>query len=46
VLTAFEEAERERDPARRRAWLTFAVVGGGRRRRDAGALADLARGTR
>ena len=46
VLTAFEEAEREPDPARRRAWLTFAVVGGGPTGVEmAGALADLARHT-
>jgi NADH dehydrogenase len=46
VLTAFEEAEREEDPARRRAWLTFAVVGGGPTGVEmAGALADLARHT-
>jgi NADH dehydrogenase len=46
VLTAFEEAERESDPARRRAWLTFAVVGGGPTGVEmAGALADLARHT-
>jgi NADH:ubiquinone reductase (H+-translocating) len=29
ILYAFEAAEREQDPARRRAWLTFAIVGGG-----------------
>src|SRR6059058_1579826 len=29
VLYAFEAAERETDEARRRAWLTFVVVGGG-----------------
>jgi NADH dehydrogenase len=29
VLSAFEEAEREPDPAKRHAWLTFVVVGGG-----------------
>jgi NADH dehydrogenase len=29
VLLAFEEAEREPDPAKRHAWLTFVVVGGG-----------------
>jgi NADH dehydrogenase len=29
VLIAFEAAEREADPARRRAWITFVVVGGG-----------------
>jgi NADH dehydrogenase len=29
ILLAFEAAEREPDPIRRRAWLTFVVVGGG-----------------
>ena len=29
VLTAFEVAEREADPEKRRAWLTFVVVGAG-----------------
>jgi NADH dehydrogenase len=29
VLSAFELAEREKDPERRREWLTFVVVGGG-----------------
>ncbi len=29
ILSAFEEAEREPDPATRQAWLTFVVVGGG-----------------
>jgi NADH dehydrogenase len=29
ILLAFEEAEKESDPARREAWLTFAVIGGG-----------------
>jgi NADH:ubiquinone reductase (H+-translocating) len=29
ILYAFEAAEREQDPARRRAWLTFVIVGGG-----------------
>jgi NADH dehydrogenase len=29
VLSAFEIAEREKDPAERDAWLTFVVVGGG-----------------
>src|SRR5665213_2142776 len=29
ILAAFESAEREPDPAIRRAWLTFVVVGGG-----------------
>src|SRR5206468_7460459 len=29
ILLAFEAAEREEDPARRSAWLTFVVIGGG-----------------
>jgi NADH dehydrogenase len=29
VLSAFELAEREKDPARREAWLTFVIVGAG-----------------
>jgi NADH:quinone reductase (non-electrogenic) len=29
ILLAFENAEREPDPGKRRAWLTFVVVGGG-----------------
>lgn len=29
ILSAFEYAERETDPAKRQAWLTFVVVGGG-----------------
>jgi len=46
VLTAFETAEREVDPARQREWLTFAVVGGGPTGVEmAGALAGLARHT-
>src|SRR3954469_10970769 len=28
ILTAYEQAERESDPARRNAWLTFVVIGG------------------
>jgi NADH:quinone reductase (non-electrogenic) len=44
VLVAFEEAEREDDPERRRAWLTFVVVGGGPTGVEmAGALAEIAR---
>lgn len=44
VLLAFESAEREADPARRRAWTTFVVVGGGPTGVElAGALAELAR---
>jgi len=43
VLAAFEAAERELDPARRRAWLTFVVVGGGPTGVElAGALGELA----
>lgn len=43
VLLAFEHAERERDPERRRAWLTFVIVGGGATGVElAGAIADLA----
>jgi NADH dehydrogenase len=44
VLLAFESAEREADPERRRAWLTFVVVGGGPTGVElAGAVAELAR---
>ena len=46
ILTAFERAEAERDPARRAAWLTFAVVGGGPTGVElAGTLAEIARHT-
>jgi NADH dehydrogenase len=46
ILTAFEEAEREPDPERRRAWLTFAIVGAGPTGVElAGALAEIARHT-
>ena len=46
VLTAFEEAEREVDPARRRAQLTFVVVGGGPTGVElAGALGEMSRFT-
>ena len=46
ILTAFERAEAERDPAARDAWLTFAVVGGGPTGVElAGALAEIARHT-
>jgi NADH dehydrogenase len=46
ILAAFEAAERESDPRRKRAWLTFAVVGGGPTGVElAGALAEIARGT-
>jgi NADH:ubiquinone reductase (H+-translocating) len=43
VLLAFEAAEREPDPVRRRAWMTFVVVGAGPTGVElAGALAELA----
>ncbi len=46
VLLAFEHAERETDPERRRAWLTFAIVGGGATGVElAGAIAELAHAT-
>jgi NADH:ubiquinone reductase (H+-translocating) len=42
VLIAFEAAEREADPARRRAWMTFVVVGGGPTGAElAGALGEI-----
>ena len=44
MLLAFEQAESEGDPAKREAWLTFVVVGGGPTGVElAGALAELAR---
>jgi NADH dehydrogenase len=46
VLAAFEMAEREDDAARRRAWLTFVIVGAGPTGVElAGALAEIARRT-
>lgn len=46
VLLAFEQAERESDPARRQAWLNFIVVGGGSTGVElAGTLIELARHT-
>jgi NADH dehydrogenase len=46
ILTAFERAEAERDPAARTAWLTFGVVGGGPTGVElAGTLAEIARHT-
>jgi len=46
ILTAFEQAEREDVPARRAAWLTFAVIGGGATGVElAGTLAEIARHT-
>jgi NADH:ubiquinone reductase (H+-translocating) len=46
ILLAFERAERETDPAARRALLTFVVVGGGPTGVElAGALSEIARHT-
>jgi len=46
ILRAYERAEREEDDARRRAWLTFVVVGGGPTGVElAGALAEIGRET-
>jgi NADH dehydrogenase len=46
ILVAFEAAEREADPARRRAWMTFIVVGGGPTGAElAGALGEIANDT-
>jgi NADH dehydrogenase len=44
VLLAYEMAEREPDPARRRQWMTFVIVGGGPTGVEmAGALAEISR---
>jgi NADH dehydrogenase len=44
VLAAFEAAEVETDPAKRQAWLTFVIVGGGPTGVEmAGQIAELAR---
>jgi NADH dehydrogenase len=46
ILIAFEAAEREHVPARRREWMTFVVVGGGPTGVElAGALGEIARDT-
>ena len=46
ILMAFENAERETDPEKRRAWLTFVVVGAGPTGVElAGALGEIARDT-
>jgi len=43
VLLAFEAAEREQEPLRRKAWTTFVVIGGGPTGVElAGAIAELA----
>ncbi len=46
ILSAFEAAELETDPARREAWLTFVVVGGGPTGVElAGQIAEIANDT-
>ncbi len=46
ILIAFERAERETDAAKREAWLTFVVIGGGPTGVElAGTLAEIARHT-
>jgi NADH dehydrogenase len=46
ILMAFEVAEREPDEARRRAWMTFVIVGGGPTGVElAGTLAEVSRQT-
>lgn len=46
IFFAFESAEREEDPARRAAWLTFVIVGAGPTGVElAGALGEIARDT-
>ena len=46
LLLAFEHAEAESDPARREAWLSFAIVGGGPTGVElAGTLSEIARHT-
>jgi NADH dehydrogenase len=46
ILYAFEAAEREHDPVKRRAWLTFVMVGGGATGVElAGALGEIAHDT-
>jgi NADH dehydrogenase len=43
ILSAFEFAEREQDPEKRQAWLTFVIVGGGPTGVElAGALCEIA----
>lgn len=45
-LTAFEEAEKETDPSRRQAWITFVIVGGGPTGVElAGTMSEMAKRT-
>jgi len=44
LLTAYEQAEREKDPDKRRAWMTFVIVGGGPTGAElAGALSEISK---
>jgi NADH dehydrogenase len=43
IFLAYEQAERETDPERRRAFMTFVVIGAGSHCRDGGRSRDLAR---
>lgn len=46
IFMAFEAAEKEKDPVKRQAWLTFVIVGGGPTGVElAGAIAELAHKT-
>ncbi len=46
ILMAFEAAEKEPDPAKRKAWLTFSIIGAGPTGVEmAGTLAEIARHT-
>jgi NADH dehydrogenase len=46
ILNAFEQAERESDPARRKAWLNFVVVGAGPTGVElAGAISEISKDT-
>jgi NADH dehydrogenase len=46
ILLAFEAAERERDPEKLRAWMTFVIVGGGPTGAElAGALGEISNDT-
>ena len=46
IFVAFESAEKETDPEKRRAWLTFVIIGGGPTGVElAGAIAELAYST-